>query len=84
MTDGALSRGPLPGDLAGAQYLVDAPESHDGVMSAETEGIGQSHDVARGQLASLRDDVQVDLRVLILEVDRGRSLAVVHLSLIHI
>ena len=47
-------------------------------MAAKTEGVAQRHDVSLGEVAGRGHHVQRDLRILVLQVDRHRRLAVVH------
>ena len=59
------------------RLVFDRTERHHSVMSAKPERIRQAHDLARGKIPGVGHHIQVDLRVLILQVNRAGRLAVV-------
>src|SRR5688572_27894117 len=76
---GSSTRGSFAG-LAGASVVVTpshASEGHGDVGAAEAEGVVERRDVAAAQLAGGGGDVELDLWVEVVEVDRGRREPVV-------
>src|SRR5688572_7727872 len=79
---GSCSRGSLAGFVAvvvmgSSSGFSDAAEGDRDVGAAEAEGVVERDDVAVGQVALRGRDVEVDLGVLVVEVDRRRADAVV-------
>src|SRR5215212_4864478 len=60
------------GGLVTVAVMSVAPEGHGDVGTAEAEGVVQRRDVTGGEVASRRRDVQIDQRVEVVQVDRGR------------
>src|SRR5688572_19679625 len=68
---GSSSRGSFAG-LVAVAVMSDAPEGDRDVRAAEAEGVVERRDVAHRQVAGLGGDVELDLGVQVVEVDRRR------------
>src|SRR6187551_2524435 len=66
---GSSSRGSLVG-LATVAVISDRSERDGDVGAAEAEGVVESGDVAERQVADLGGDVEIDLGILVVQVDR--------------